>query len=116
MMDPNHSCGGGSCGGDARRRARERRRRARKERVLHTRIPALLEEDLKSAAERLRVPVSNLVRTILEDPEYDFLSASIDPAQFLRYRDRDGGVTFSMSLGEQSRPGALARALEEVTR
>jgi hypothetical protein len=39
----------------------------RKERVLHTRIPALLEEDLKTAAERLRVPVSNLVRTILED-------------------------------------------------
>ncbi len=41
--------------------------KARKERVLHTRIPAILEEDLKSVAERLRMPVSNLVRGILED-------------------------------------------------
>lgn len=40
---------------------------ARKERVLHTRIPAVLEQELKRFAENLRVPVSNLVRTILED-------------------------------------------------
>jgi hypothetical protein len=40
---------------------------AKKERVLHTRIPALLESELKAAAAALRVPVSNLVRTILED-------------------------------------------------
>lgn len=39
----------------------------RKERVLHTRIPAVLEAELKAAARALRVPVSNLVRTILED-------------------------------------------------
>jgi hypothetical protein len=39
----------------------------RKERVLHTRIPAVLENQLKAAAAALRVPVSNLVRTILED-------------------------------------------------
>jgi len=39
----------------------------KKERVLHTRIPAVLETELKAAAEALRVPVSNLVRTILED-------------------------------------------------
>lgn len=39
----------------------------KKERVLHTRIPAVLEAELKSAARSLRVPVSNLVRTILED-------------------------------------------------
>lgn len=38
-----------------------------KERVLHTRIPAVLESQLKAAATALRVPVSNLVRTILED-------------------------------------------------
>lgn len=42
-------------------------KRNRKERVLHTRIPAVLEDELKAAAEALRVPVSNLVRTILED-------------------------------------------------
>ncbi len=40
---------------------------ARKERVLHTRVPAVLERELKRFAENLRVPVSNLVRTILED-------------------------------------------------
>ena len=39
----------------------------KKERVLHTRIPAVLEAELKAAARSLRVPVSNLVRTILED-------------------------------------------------
>jgi hypothetical protein len=41
--------------------------RTRKERVIHTRVPALLEEELKRFAEDLRVPVSNLIRTILED-------------------------------------------------
>ena len=40
---------------------------ARKERVLHTRIPAVLEAELKRFAENMRVPVSNLVRSILED-------------------------------------------------
>ena len=39
----------------------------RKERVLHTRVPAVLERELKRFAENLRVPVSNLVRVILED-------------------------------------------------
>jgi hypothetical protein len=47
--------------------AEERGEGARKERVLHTRIPAVLEQELKRFAENLRVPVSNLVRTILED-------------------------------------------------
>ncbi len=39
----------------------------KKERVIHTRVPAALEEELKRFAENLRVPVSNLIRTILED-------------------------------------------------
>jgi hypothetical protein len=39
----------------------------KKERVLHTRIPAALEEQIKRLAEGLRVPVSNLVRNMLED-------------------------------------------------
>jgi hypothetical protein len=41
--------------------------RPRKERVLHTRVPAVLEQELKRLADGLRVPVSNVVRTILED-------------------------------------------------
>lgn len=40
---------------------------SRKERVLHTRVPAVLEGELKRLAESLRVPVSNVVRAILED-------------------------------------------------
>ncbi len=40
---------------------------AKKERVIHTRVPAVLERELKRFAENLRIPVSNLVRTILED-------------------------------------------------
>jgi len=39
----------------------------RKEKVLHTRVPAVLEEELKKLATNLRVPVSNVVRTILQD-------------------------------------------------
>lgn len=41
--------------------------RGLKERVIHTRVPAVLEAELKRFAENLRVPVSNLIRTILED-------------------------------------------------
>jgi RNase P subunit RPR2 len=42
-------------------------RSEKKERVLHTRVPALLERELKRFADNLRVPVSNLVRAILQD-------------------------------------------------
>ena len=40
---------------------------APKEKVLHTRVPAVLEQELKKLAGNLRVPVSNVVRAILED-------------------------------------------------
>ncbi len=40
---------------------------SKNERVLHTRIPAALEDDIKKVADRLRIPVSNLVRNILQD-------------------------------------------------
>jgi len=43
------------------------RRRAKKERVLHTRVPAVLEQELKRVANAWRVPVSNVVRALLED-------------------------------------------------
>src|SRR5688500_5649076 len=39
----------------------------KKERVLHTRVPAVLESELKRLATNLKMPVSNLVRAILED-------------------------------------------------
>lgn len=37
-----------------------------KARVLHTRIPESLEDAIKEKARRLRIPVSNLVRNVLE--------------------------------------------------
>lgn len=52
---------------EERRRKRRARRNAPKERVLHTRVPAVLEDELKRLAKNLRVPVSNVVRVILED-------------------------------------------------
>lgn len=39
----------------------------KKSRVLHTRVPAVLEQELKQLAQNLKVPVSNVVRAILED-------------------------------------------------
>ncbi|MFO0677138.1 MAG: hypothetical protein U0169_11420 [Polyangiaceae bacterium] len=45
----------------------DERNETRKERVIHTRVPAVLERELKRFAENMRVPVSNLIRTILED-------------------------------------------------
>jgi hypothetical protein len=39
----------------------------RKERVIHARIPASLEAEIKRMASRLRIPVSNLVRNMLSD-------------------------------------------------
>lgn len=55
--------------GDEDDDARKKRPRehAPKERVLHTRVPAVLEQELKRLAHSLRVPVSNVVRAILED-------------------------------------------------
>lgn len=41
--------------------------RERKERVLHTRISEQLARDIRAIAEDLRVPVSNLVRNVLEE-------------------------------------------------
>ena len=57
---------------EARRRYREAKRRykesiGRKERVLHTRISEQLAGDIRRVAEELRVPVSNIVRNVLEE-------------------------------------------------
>ena len=46
---------------------KQSRQDARKERVLHTRVPAVLEQELKRVANAWRVPVSNVVRALLED-------------------------------------------------
>ncbi|MDJ0786626.1 MAG: hypothetical protein QNK05_07435 [Myxococcota bacterium] len=51
----------------SRREGRRHRRRERKERVLHTRISQKLSDDIRNLADDLRVPVSNLVRNVLEE-------------------------------------------------
>jgi len=51
----------------SREEPKPEKQESRKERVIHTRVPAVLEAELKRFADNLRVPVSNLVRTILED-------------------------------------------------
>jgi hypothetical protein len=50
-----------------RTRGSQRHRGRRKERVLHTRVSEPLAEDIRRMAEDLRVPVSNLVRNVLEE-------------------------------------------------
>lgn len=52
---------------DGDRTRRRRVRGERKERVLHTRISEQLSDDIRRVAEDLRVPVSNLVRNVLEE-------------------------------------------------
>ena len=67
--DPRHGDKdeeGGPQGG-RRPRGPGHHRGRRKERVLHTRISEPLAEDIRRMAEDLRVPVSNLVRNVLEE-------------------------------------------------
>ena len=45
-------------------RRRKAARSGKKERVLHTRVPEVLEEELKRLATNLRLPVSNVVPCI----------------------------------------------------
>ncbi|NOQ84666.1 MAG: hypothetical protein GQ551_11715 [Myxococcales bacterium] len=74
----------------------------RKERVLHTRVPAVLEQELKRVANAWRVPVSNVVRALLEDAldTLEHLSGSSDapgpaeePAPVVAPLDGAVGVT-----------------------
>ena len=69
-MSPPAESGGslrGAANGDAAGDDGRDTKDGKKERVLHTRVPAVLERELKRFADNLRIPVSNLVRTILED-------------------------------------------------
>ncbi len=65
VSETRQSGGGAQGPGDGRSAGDDRHRR--KERVLHTRISEQLAEDVRRLAEELRVPVSNVVRTVLEE-------------------------------------------------
>jgi hypothetical protein len=56
-------------------------RREIKERVLHTRVPEGLEIQLKRLADSLRVPVSNIVRAVLENALEAAEAAKVAAAQ-----------------------------------
>lgn len=75
----------------------------RKERVLHTRVPAVLEDELKRLATNLKMPVSNVVRAILED--------AIEAVEVVGVRAEDELKGFVHRLSEQReaiRQGATA--------
>lgn len=82
----------------------------RKERVLHTRVPAVLEDELKRLATNLKMPVSNVVRAILED--------AIEAVEVVGVRAEDELKGFVHRLSEQReaiRQGA-GSAVREVAR
>jgi hypothetical protein len=64
-------------------RQRRYHSRHRKERVLHTRISEQLARDIRQMAEDLRVPVSNLVRNVLEETFSVVESVSDDMGEWL---------------------------------
>ncbi len=66
MSNEDHDEGDKAEAGDGDS-TKERASKPRKEKVLHTRVPVVLEQELKRLATSWRVPVSNVVRTILED-------------------------------------------------
>ena len=53
-------------------------RRDRKGRVIHTRVPEVLEEELKRLAESLRLPTSKIVRAAIEDALERAEAAEVD--------------------------------------
>lgn len=71
----------------------EREDAPRKERVLHTRVPAVLEDELKRLATNLKMPVSNVVRAILED--------AIEAVEVVGVRAEDELKGFVHKLSEQ---------------
>jgi hypothetical protein len=95
---------------------RNDRTRERKERILHTRISEQLAEDIRAIADDLRVPVSNLVRNVLEEAfsavervtgdvgnllDDVLQEAEVASERYRRYRDR---------VRERSRVRAQERA------
>ena len=84
-------------------------RRRRKERVLHTRISEQLSEDIRRAADDLRVPVSNLVRNVLEEAFGAVERVSDEVGAFLEevLSDAEGARSDLRRLGRRFQ--ALAR-------
>lgn len=97
---------------------RRRHRGQRKERVLHTRISEPLAEDIRRMAEDLRVPVSNLVRNVLEEAfsvveaVTDNVGELIEDVAEEAERTRDRIRSRRHYLGHRRRHGARRRSAE----
>ena len=100
----------GSEGGPRQHRSTRHHGR-RKERVLHTRISEQLSEDIRQLADDLRLPVSNLVRNVLEevftvvenvsDDVGDFFEDVVEEADGIRERIRKQQETACESSREE---------------
>lgn len=90
----------------------------KKERVLHTRIPAALDDALKGFAQSMRVPVSNLVRVLLEDAVAVTQRASdrvVEAAEHVADKAATrAGVKAPDAAPKAARPGAAADPLAGV--
>ncbi len=86
----------------------------RKERVIHTRVPAVLEQELKRLAVNIRVPVSNLVRAILEDAVEMADRAGRGVEEELRHAATTLSSKRSDILGKKERAARKPSALDGV--
>jgi hypothetical protein len=116
-----HRDGGRSRGRGSRHR--------RKERVLHTRISEQLSDDIRRLADDMRVPVSNLVRNVLEEvftvvdsvseDVGDFFEEVLDEAESVRERIRnrqEGRQRGARSQQPRGRRSARSQDVEEELR
>ena len=109
------------------RRGRGSGHHRRKERVLHTRISEELADDIRRIADDLRVPVSNIVRNVLEetfsvvervtDDVGDLLEEVVDEAEAARQRirRRQRGQQRRRRSHERPSGGEAAAAREQVS-
>ncbi|MCP5057305.1 MAG: hypothetical protein GY937_11345 [bacterium] len=81
---------------------------ARKERVLHTRVPEVLAQELKRLAEGMRVPVSNVVRAYLEE--------AVDAVANMSHRAEGELQGLADRLGERPVRASHGRGAEEPER
>ena len=104
--------------------AGDRGERRRKERILHTRISEDLAEDLRRVAEDLRVPVSNLVRNVLEEAFSvvetvtgnvgDLIEEVMDEAEAVRERIRGRQRRRRREAGRAAEPAPRGEPAEPV--
>lgn len=113
-----------SCRG---RRSRQHQRGRRKERVLHTRVSEQLSDDIRRLADELRVPVSNLVRNVLEEVFTVVESVSEEVGDFFedvveeaggvreRIRNQQRAARGARRAARRSRPGGRSGPAEVET-